>query len=345
MTHYTPIFDSMDPRYLLLQKVQPFSGTPGQIWEQWIARFETQASILKDDDRLHCLLMLLEGGALDTLTNQVVELDYAGAKNALSARFGTTVTQLQAHAELARACQEPGETVDSFSERLRSLGRLAYPSVAMGDASVDLTLNSRFLGGIRDAWLQEKLCQISPKSLANAVMEPKKLVSQQETIRAVCRPHPGQASVMPAVTNAPSAVGPEEDRLAALEMRMDDIQRNLQRVADSLPSSNRAVSDGPSTNHTIDTARIRSGRRRCYGCGEEGHLKRACPRQNGRYATDQPRGPMGRNPPPFCIGCGNQGHWMAECLRVPSANMGSATGSPIGRNPGPTNSKRSSGNC
>ena len=123
----------MDVKLLLVNKVPPFSGAPGQSWEQWISRFETQATGVGDDDRLHCLLMLLSGAALDLFANQLVKIDYEGAKKSLASRFGTAIGQIQAQAELAQASQEPGESVDDFADRLRRWGRLAYPASESGD--------------------------------------------------------------------------------------------------------------------------------------------------------------------------------------------------------------------
>ena len=106
-------------------------------------------------ERLQCLPALLEDGALDLYASlsAAAQTDYVQVIAALSARYGSEVGPLQAQAELARAMQTAGETVDDFADRIRQLGRAAYPDGGVGDASVEFHLTSRFLCGLHNEQL------------------------------------------------------------------------------------------------------------------------------------------------------------------------------------------------
>lgn len=327
----------MDVKLLLVNKIPPFSGAPGQSWEQWITRFETQATGVNDDDRLHCLLMLLSGAALDLFANQSVKIDYDGAKKSLSSRFGTAIGHIQAQAELVRASQEPGESVDDFADRLRRWGRLAYPATASGDTTVEITLVGRFLAGLASGWLQEKLCQASPKNLKGAVEEARRLQCQQQAIESLRRPDAAKVA-LPAV-NVPSS--PMETRLTALEGCIQSMQQDLQHALSALSAQGAPSSRNQAQRQSREPGATGGGsplHKRCFACNQEGHFKRACPNRDA--AGQEVKGTSLRThqgPPPFCVGCGAPGHWMVDCQRLRSEGATTRTpGFPARgqRNPG-----------
>lgn len=319
----------MDRKFFISSRAAPFSGTAGQNWEQWIARLEIQTAGLKEGERVDCLLSLLEGGALDALSSLDLSKKntYGDIKATLSARFGANVSQLQAHAELTQCRQEPGEALDDFASRLRSLGRLAYPSVPTApspdtvapacDAAAEVALTGYFLGGLRDEWLQTKLCEKSPSSLQEALRLSKTLLGRKSTIQAVRRTTDNAAVALPAIGVPPKESVPA-DRLGVLEQQMEKIQRDLQRLVAAVPP---AVPRGPAVG--VDRRQRRPlgaptpsqswvGGRRCYRCNEEGHVIRDCPRLGNAPPF---RGSQG-GPPPFCLGCGAAGHWLVECPKA-----------------------------
>ena len=177
----------MDPKLLFLTRARKFSGKGGENWDTWISHFEAQTPTFDDEGRLQCLLSLLEDDALDAMLALPVgvKVKYATVKAALHGRFGRKVDRLQAHAELSRAVQEPGESVETFGDRIRKLGRLAYPDASDGDRAVESSLTSRFICGLQDEWTQSKACSRNPETLMEAIQLVQTLRSRQEALQAV----------------------------------------------------------------------------------------------------------------------------------------------------------------
>lgn len=186
----------MDTKLLILTKTKPFTGTHGQNWNQWISRFEVQTATFSDADRIQCLSALLEEKALDSYASlpEKDKASYARIKESLAARYGTDVGILQAQAELAGAMQGPGESVADFADRIRLLGRAAYPKVGDGDVSVQSNLTSRFLCGLHDERLQDQLCGEDLRTLQAAVDKASALHKRRATLGAMRQAAAGMRS-------------------------------------------------------------------------------------------------------------------------------------------------------
>lgn len=310
----------MDPKLLFLTRARKFSGKSGDNWDTWISHFEAQTITFDDAGRLQCLLSLLDDDALDAFIAMPakVKVKYDTAKKSLDARFGRTIDRLQALAELNKSTQATGESVEKFGERLRKLGKLAYPEAIEGDKTAESSLTCRFICGLRDEWIQSKICGRNPGTLDEAVQMVQTLRGRQEALQAV------RSTALPAVfeTLEPSRGAVVEDvgsadRVYALEQRVDDMGRALQALA---------VSGGRGERRTPGVEQ-----RRCYNCGEEGHFRRQCPaarqrptgnkdeRQRGQETPQS--GARAADPavPAFCWCCGRRGHWMAECRFLPGS--------------------------
>ncbi|KAF0296952.1 hypothetical protein FJT64_005624 [Amphibalanus amphitrite] len=116
--------------------------------------------------RIQCLVALLEERALDSYASfpDKTKTSYSGIKAALAARYGSDVGILQAQAELAGVMQGPGESVVDFADRIRLLGRAAYPRAGETDASVQMNLASGQLSP--EQWKCRLLKWLSPPYLA-----------------------------------------------------------------------------------------------------------------------------------------------------------------------------------
>ena len=161
----------MDPKLLLYARGTPFSGVEGDNWDTWIARFEARTSPLSDTEKLHVLLGLLEGQALDVCgaLSSKEQTDYNKVKSTLEAQFNTKVDELQAFSAFSQATRQPGESIQAFGDRLKRLAQWTYQKQAETNEQVIQTIVNRFICGIQDPWLQRKLFVDRPKDLETAV--------------------------------------------------------------------------------------------------------------------------------------------------------------------------------
>ncbi|KAF0314566.1 hypothetical protein FJT64_015007 [Amphibalanus amphitrite] len=168
----------MEREFLLLTNFENFTGENKQAWGQWYRRFRAKTAAFSEEKRLQGLLSLLQGGALDYFASlsEDVQGSLQQTVAALEARFGTAKNAMQAQAELASIRQQPGEATRDFADRVRQAGREAYPGAAAGDPSVEATIVSRFVCGLRDEQLRMRVLTKDPASLMEAMDVAAKLV-------------------------------------------------------------------------------------------------------------------------------------------------------------------------
>ncbi|KAF0312606.1 hypothetical protein FJT64_016646 [Amphibalanus amphitrite] len=152
---------------------------------------------------------------------------------ALEARFGTAKNAMQVHAELASIRQQPGEATRDFADRVRQAGREAYPGARAGDPSVEATVVSRFVCGLREEQLRVWVLTKDPASLIEAVKVADKFERQQGALRAMRPPSEGEALAVQ------DRGAPGTARLDALESRADGANHNRgpARATDRQPES------------------------------------------------------------------------------------------------------------
>ncbi|KAF0291984.1 hypothetical protein FJT64_009925 [Amphibalanus amphitrite] len=179
-----------------------------------------------EENRLQGLVSLLQDGALDYFASlsEDVQGNLQQTVAALEARFGTAKNAMQAHAELASIRQQPGEATRDFADRVRQAGREAYPGARAGDPSVEATVVSRFVCGLRDEQLRMEVLTKDPASLIEAVKVADKFERQQDALRAMRPPSEGEALAVQ------DRGAPGTARLDALERLIGELQRALQAL-------------------------------------------------------------------------------------------------------------------
>lgn len=355
----SPTMDFNDT--ILVSRTPRFAGLDTDDWEGWIARFEALTSEHGDEGRLKRLLPLLDGLASDCAQSQLkLNKSYCELRKHLGERFGRSVDPLEARAALGGVRQAPGETVANFADRIEKLGRAAFPPQAAAPGSkgsgsteprkfLDEDLASRLICGLRDEWLQAKLCHRRPGSLSEAVSIVNELNKRQEVVQAVRAA--GQSPVTQkgcaGVRSAVSAVDAEPDRVDAScsDGRVAQLEQEIANLRYSMETLVAAASSRTGAELSRDIS--------CYRCGAPGHMRRDCPAarraqprpgtgdvicfccgERGHIRIDCPFKEPGRGPRrPFCLACGRSGHWMAACRSLTDHVTQSAQG---GRQTAPT---------
>ncbi|KAF0311186.1 hypothetical protein FJT64_017967 [Amphibalanus amphitrite] len=217
----------MEREFLLLTNFENFTGESKQAWGRWYRRFRAKTVAFSEEKRLQSLLSLLQGSALDYFASlsDDIQGNLQQTVAALEARFGTAKNAMQAQAELASIRQQPGEATRDFADRVRQASREAYPGAAAGDPSVEATIVSRFVCGLRDEQLRMRVLTKDPASLMEAMDVAAKFQQQQDALRAMRPPNESGEALAVRDRDAPGT-----DRLDALERGIGDLQRALQRL-------------------------------------------------------------------------------------------------------------------
>ena len=292
---------------LLYTRGSPFSGTEGEEWDTWIGRFEARTAQLTESDKLHVLVGLLEGKALDICASlsEEKQQDYKAVKSILEKTFSSKVDELQAFAAFSQATRQPNESVQSFGERLKKLCLWIYHDQCDTNDQVVQTVVNRFICGLKDPWLQRKLFVDKPKTVDEAISKVTELHRQQEVIASLT-PAPG--SVEPQQACPVSNMGTRSRASTAWTQDGEQAGTSTGTTADT--GAARVPCPNPAQRRPVG-----GGARppiRCYGCGEMGHIRRFCPntrpspRQQQTNSTREQRAP-------WCLCCGEDGHWMAGC--------------------------------
>lgn len=310
----------MDLATFFLTRSPKFNGESSVKWEKWLCRFEAQTEGMQDKDQLSALVSLLEGVALDTFTSlsSGSRKDYKEVVKSLGDRFGKQVSALQAHAELSKVRQTPSESIGNFAARIRELSELAYPDSASGRDTLEGFQCGRFICGLRDTRLQEKLSSRNVQTLTEAVRIGKEFEKTKNAVLimrgqsndlggAVAQIQTGTGGSTTTVSDG-DAVQTNDDRISAMENQLREIHQSVAAIA----SSTKPESD------------VRRPRRlpRCYRCGMAGHFQRECPQIN--------RG----SPAVRCFGCGEEGHIRRDChvsALIGAAGAWSPLASAVGR--------------
>ncbi|KAF0297277.1 hypothetical protein FJT64_005289 [Amphibalanus amphitrite] len=222
----------MEREILLLANFENFTGKDGQSWGQWYRRFRAKTVTFSEESRQRGLVSLLQDGALDhfaTLSEEV-QSSLQRTVASLEARFGTAKNAMQAHAELANIRQQPGEATRDFADRVRQVGREAYPGARAGDPSVEATVVSRFVCGLREEELQTRVLRKDPSSLTEAMGVADKFQQQQDALRVMRRPIGGEALAV-------------RDRDAPGTARLDALERPSSGCVEDTVTSNESETE------------------------------------------------------------------------------------------------------
>ena len=229
----------------------------------WL-RFELAATAKEwqEDKQLRTLPTLLRG----KLVEYFVELSseekssLEGVKAALTKRAGLKKDPLVAAKHFSSREQGEKESVRDYATQLRKAFAEAYPK----EDTVSAVLLQKFMTGLRASITRQMLLKGRPSTMEQAIEE---AVVIEEALK-----FGGEVSEVNV-----NAIQKKEDsgELGQLKTLLEQMVKKI----DTLEAQMSEVKIG---HRDMTTGRRhyqyeRGGTQKCYRCGEQGHLKRACP--------------------------------------------------------------------
>lgn len=248
---------------------QPFGGEAP--WDAYKLQFEMLAEINRwsDGEKATFLAVNLRGPALTVLTNLPPEgrRTYTTLVAALDKRFGMAHQTELNRMKLRSRMRKPEESLQELAGDVERLAHLAYPDAA--DDMLEIIVKDQFLDALRDDDLRLRIRQNRPTTLNEALERALELESYQvanrqrsKTVREV------------QLEQVSTKIGGEEHFVNKTGVDMGPLEKLQQCLLEAI----QRCTEGTSSTAIPRDSTPRSNRRglHCWGCGEEGHIRRFC---------------------------------------------------------------------
>ncbi len=244
-------------------------------WEAYLTQFQMLAKLSHWSERQKTtfLAVSLRGPALTVLTNLPEERrnNYEALVAALQNRFGTAHQAELHRMKLKNRVRKREESLPELVEDVERLVRLAYPDAA--PTILEVLAKDHFVDALTDDDMKLRIRQSRPGSLQQALETALELESYQLVSRGRSRP----------------VRTTQLDGEKPLETRKRGKQRSpvsgealgtLQQCVHALQRLTAGMTKAAAGGHRGQAGRKRwspqSKSLTCWGCGEEGHLRRDC---------------------------------------------------------------------
>ncbi|CAF3703173.1 unnamed protein product [Rotaria socialis] len=287
-------------------------------------------------------------------------LKWEQLKTTLTARFSDSITRTRRFLVLFNnISQEAEENLLDLSMRVEKLARQAYPTFTQ--VNLDILIKEKYLAVVPEEVADKLSIAMIDKDLATTPFE--KIVSLAERVQKLV-PKTNIVEVARAANTVVSgAAGPSNVQAQATSFRPNGgtggnlvcthcskpghtidrcwaLQPNLKparrgNTNDNRGSYNNTGARGGRGNFTNNRGSFTAGARRCYSCGDYGHLANAC---TGRRSYTNAAPPINLNRPvntavanivDQCIVCGAEGqnfHNFNVCpVRIRQINLANTT--------------------
>ena len=252
-------------------KASTFDGTTA--WRDYKSHFEACSRINRwtEKDKGLYLAVSLRGQAQGILGDLPVRLqeDYQSLVTALEERFAPPNQNELYRIQLLERRQKAAETLPELGQAIRRLVNLAYPTVP-SDVR-DTLAKQQFIEALVDSEMRIRIKQSRPVNLTDAIHLAVELeaYNRAEKIGKEGRSH---------LRSASAEVG-EQSTLATVTTTMEtaSFKSTLERLEEKLDSLQKEVNS--IKGKTLKKKDSPPQKKRCFKCGEEGHIRPNCPKK------------------------------------------------------------------
>ena len=304
-----------------LPKTLQYDGNSS--WQAFHSKFRKYAGILEWSEAEKrdylCLCLTDKASEFYALNTDKQEVTYAEMVEKLEKRFGFRELPETAMVNFSGAQQGADETLDDWADRVLTIAGKAFrelPDQFMVNQSI-----LRFCTGAREKEAGEQVINKKPATMEEALDKMKWAIhthnmvyGKSRSIRKVeARETPAVSEVRTTagINQSNAGQGSNKDRMDKLEARMGRLEDKVDKLEEALTRSFEKfermisrISRRPSVSPSRDNKEAT-----CYGCHQQGHLKRDCPQLRSRSPSPNRLGGV------VCYACNEKGHYKNECPR------------------------------
>ena len=280
MSYYNmPSADELKPR------LPSFNGK-STTWESFWIQFQMLANRYhwRTYRQTEELFLCLQDDALEYATNLIPEVrcDIYKFQNAMKQRFGDHTLPETYRLQLKSMHQKSNETVQEFSSRISTIMNKAFPGLIDEQLKAELAIE-HLLNGLNDQNVAYEVAIKRPKTVQSAV----DMITWHECCKSAMRRNPTARLV-----NHDDYHDDNENRQVD-EIAVQRVNAYKNGTNDKLGQVLQSLQEVLKVLGQMDTndGSYNGGYRKvvCYGCHEEGHIRKNCPlsRQTDRLQGGQ----------------------------------------------------------
>ena len=279
------------------KRIPDFNGDGSRRFREWLADVERIGAALNADDGTIKALCFesLKGPAAEHFSR--INRNYPGApwqqvRQALIGQYSDIGDNHLALQKLRRIRQKRGETIQSFVERIRSLGQEAYPNQNHNNPLIQDSLIGALIDGVCDDHIARKLIRERPDDFEDAVTISirEQQAAKHFSMRRQTDEEPMNVSQVsrPKLDEKVDQLCDQLDRLLPqtqqpiqpivenLLAKVDSLEQRVSNQSRYLKQQSYAKREGPSKPRQDKRQWTTDGKPICLYCQKAGHIQKDC---------------------------------------------------------------------